>query len=77
MRSDTIYNHADNLLYISTRGNKIVVICNTEDQMDFVHQRLYKTGNQLVDVEIWDEDEDQKWIVTYEVTDDEAPILNW
>jgi len=76
MRSDTIYNHANNLLYISTRGNKIVVICNTEDQMDFVHQRFYKTGNQLVDVEIWDEGEDKKWIVTYEVTDGKTPILN-
>ena len=76
MRSDTIYNHASNLLYIQCRGNKIVVICNSENQMDFVHERFYETGNQLVDVEIWDEGEDQKWIVTYEATDDKTPILN-
>jgi chitinase len=76
MESDTIYNHVDNLIYIKSEGNRIVVICNTKDQMDLVHEKFYNSGNQLVDVEIWDDDEEQKWIVTYQVTDSKTPILN-
>jgi hypothetical protein len=44
--------------------------------MDLVHEKFYNSGNQLVDVEIWDDDEEQKWIVTYQVTDSKTPILN-
>ena len=76
LKGDTIYNHADNLVYVKSEGDRIVVICNSEEQIDMVHEKFYNSGNQLVDVEIWDEDEDQKWIVTYQVTDDRKPILN-
>jgi len=75
LKDNTIYNHADNLLYIKTHGNQIVIICN-EKQLDFVHERFYNTGNQLVDIELWDEGDDQKWIVTYEITGNKKPILN-
>ena len=76
LKDNTVYNHADNLLYIKTQGNQIVIICNDENQMDFVHERFYNTGNQLVDIELWDEGEDQKWIVTYELTGNKKPIVN-
>lgn len=76
LKDNTIYNHADNSLYIKTHGNQIVIICNNEKQMDFVHDRFFGSGNQLVDVELWDEGDDQKWIVTYEITDNKKPILN-
>jgi chitinase len=76
LKDNTIYNHADNALYIKTQGNQIVIICNNEKQMDFVHERFYNTGNQLVDIELWDEGDNQKWIVTYEITGNKKPILN-
>ena len=40
MKSDELYNHADNIVYIKGDGDFINVICNTEKQMDEVVKRL-------------------------------------
>ena len=69
LKSEIIYNHAENQIMVSSRGNKIIVICNDEDQMGKVQKRFYETGNYLVDYEEWDEEEDKKYIVTFEVSD--------
>ena len=61
---------------VSSRGNKIIVICNNEDQMGNVQKRFYESGNYMVDYEEWDEEEDKKYIVTFEVSEGGKPILN-
>lgn len=76
LKDNVVYNHVDNSLYLKTNGNQIVIICNDEKQMDFVHERFYGTGNQLVDVELCEDDDIKKWVVTYEVTSTNKPILN-
>lgn len=75
-KSNAIYNHADNIIYVKSEGDKIIIICNNEEQMDVVHNRFGKTGNMLIDVELWDDEKDQKYIVTYQVTDDKEPVYN-
>ena len=61
---------------VSSRGNKIIVICNDEDQMGNVQKRFYESGNYMVDYEEWDEEEDKKYIVTFEVSEEDKPTLN-
>ena len=34
MKSNAVYNHWDNLVYVRTDGNMIHVICHKEEQMD-------------------------------------------
>ena len=41
VKSEAIYNHWDNLVYIKTDGDMIYVICNKERQMDNVNERFY------------------------------------
>ena len=42
MKSDTVYNRPDNKVMVKTEGNKIVIICNSEKEMDKVHKRFSK-----------------------------------
>jgi hypothetical protein len=44
--------------------------------MDKVHERFKDSGNYLIDFEVWDEGEDQKYIITYQVSDDSEPVYN-
>ena len=39
MKKDTIYNHAENKLYVKTTGDKIVIICSKESQQEQVMKR--------------------------------------
>ena len=67
---DGIYNHADNLIYIKSSGDKIYVVCNTEDQTDKVVQKLTTDTCKMVSYEEWDEGEDKKYILQFLVVDD-------
>ena len=44
--------------------------------MGNVQKRFYESGNYMVDYEEWDEEEDKKYIVTFEVSEEAKPILN-
>ena len=52
VKSEAIYNHWDNLVYIKTDGDMIYVICNKEKQMDNVNERFYGSGNELARVPV-------------------------
>ena len=67
VKSDAIYNHWDNMVYIKTDGDMIYVVCNKENQMDDVNKRFYGSGNELIGYEEWDEGKDKKWIMTWKV----------
>ena len=71
VRSDAVYNHADNLVYIKTNGDEINVICNTEEQMDKVVKRMVTDTCLLAGYEEWDEGEDRKWILKFLVCSEE------
>ena len=67
LKDNTVYNHADNQLYVKSEGNKIVVICSKESQQEQVIKRM-TTDNCILDYyEEWDEDDDMKWILTFRI----------
>ena len=70
MKDDTIYNHAQNQLYIRTNGNKIVIICSKESQQEQVVKRMTTDSCILESYEEWDEDDDMKWILTFKLLDE-------
>ena len=70
MKDDTIYNHAQNQLYVRTNGNKIVIICSKESQQEQVVKRMTTDSCILESYEEWDEDDDMKWILTFRILDD-------
>ena len=78
LKSNIVYNQPNNQVMVKTDGNKIVIICNTEEDLENVHKRFSKrnTNTFLVDYEEWDEGEVKKYIVTYEIKKDDRPFLN-
>ncbi len=78
LKYNIVYNQPNNQVMVKTDGNKIVIICNTEEDLDKVHKRFSKrnTNTFLVEYEEWDEGEDKKYIVTYEIKKDDRPFLN-
>ena len=74
MKHDVVYNQPDNSVFISTNGEKIVVVCDTESKLDQVQKKFHEAGNSIVDFEVWDEGEDKKYIVTFIVA--EEPVFN-
>jgi len=75
-KKNTLYNEADNLIYVKSRGNNIFIICNDMKQVDSVQKKMHKYGNLMIDFEQWDEDEDKKYIVTFKVRDGQKPVYN-
>ena len=71
MKSDSIYNHAENMVMVKTNGDEINVICNTEEQIDKVVQRLQTDTCILSGYEEWDEGDDKKWILKFLVCPEE------
>tara|TARA_R100000742_G_C4261984_1_gene79789 strand:- start:146 stop:358 length:213 start_codon:yes stop_codon:yes gene_type:complete len=60
----------DNLLYVKSDGDKIVIICNKESQQEDVVKRMTTNTCVLDSYEEWDEDDDKKWILTFRLLDE-------
>ena len=71
VKSNVVYNHWDNMVYIKTNGDEIHVICDKENQMDEVVERMTTPHCTLAGYEEWDEDEEKKWILKFIVCDTE------
>ena len=65
VKSDVVYNHWDNVVYVKTNGDEIHIICDKENQMDRVVERMSTPQCALAGYEEWDEDEDKKWILKF------------
>tara|TARA_Y100000310_G_scaffold332991_1_gene409630 strand:+ start:1289 stop:1519 length:231 start_codon:yes stop_codon:yes gene_type:complete len=76
MKKETIYNEANNLIFVKSENDKIFIICNDMSQVDSVQKKMHKHGNLMVDFEQWDEGDDKKYIVTFNVRDGQKPIYN-
>ena len=74
MKSDVVYNQADNKVFIKSNGEEIVVICDTEEKLQHVQKKFHESGNSIIEFEEWDEGEDKKYIVTFAIA--EEPVLN-
>ena len=74
MKYDTVYNQADNKVFVSSNGEKIVVVCATEAKLEHVQRKFHEAGNSIIEFEEWDEGKDKKYIVTFAV--EEEPVLN-
>ena len=48
LKDNTVYNRADNLVYVKSQGDLIYVICNKESQQDMVVERM-TTDNCVLD----------------------------
>lgn len=70
-----VYNKWDNHIMVSTNGDEINVICNTELQVDKVVKRLSTDTCLLSGYEEWDEGKDKKWILKFIVCDDEYEFI--
>ena len=75
MKSNAIYNSADNVVMVKTNGDEINVICNEEKQVKKVVQRLTTDTCLLSGYEEWDEGDDKKWILKFLVCDDEFEMI--
>ena len=75
MRSNAVYNSADNMVMVKTNGDEINVICNSEDQMDKLVKRMTTDTCLLSSYEEWDEGDDKKWILTFSVVGDEYQFV--
>ena len=76
MKRETIYNEADNMIYVKSQNDKIFIICNDMDQVDSIQKKMHKSGNLMTYFEEWDEGEDRKYIVTFKVKDGQKPVYN-
>ena len=75
MRDNVIYNQADNEVYIKTNGDKTVIICNTEKQLEEVIDRM--CNNYIfIEYEEWDEGDDKKYVLTFQVGENVELIYN-
>ena len=74
MKSDVVYNQADNKVFIKNNGEEIVVICDTETKLQHVQKKFHEAGNSIIEFEEWDEGKDKKYIITFSV--DEEVELN-
>ena len=74
MKSNVVYNQSDNTVFVSTNGEKIVVVCDTEAKLEHVQRKFHEAGNRIIEFEEWDEGEDKQYIVTFSV--DEEVELN-
>ena len=76
MKNNTLYNEADNMIYVKSRNDRIFIICNDMDQVDSIQKKMHKSGNLMTYFEEWDEDEDKKYIITFKIRDGQKPIYN-
>ena len=74
MKDNITYNRPDNTVMVRTNGDEIHVICDKEQQMDKVVDKLTTPNCKLVGYEEWDKDEDMKWILKFIVIDDDYEI---
>ena len=75
MKENVAYNRPDNSVMVRTNGDEIFVICEKEEQMDKVVERLTTDTCKLTGYEEWDEGEDMKWILKFLVIDGDYEIV--
>lgn len=75
MDDNKVYNKWDNHIMVSTNGDEINVICNTELQVDKVVKRLSTDTCLLSGYEEWDKGKDKKWILKFIVCNDEYEFI--
>ena len=78
MRENIIYNRPTNEVMVRTSGNFIYIICNKEEQVQPVMDKMTNNTCYLSDYEEWDDYEDMRWILTFKILDefDIKPKLN-
>jgi len=70
MKDNKIYNKHDNSIMVRTDGDTIYVICNKESQQDIVVKKMTTDNCMLESYEVWDDDDDRKWILQFRVLDE-------
>ena len=60
--------------YLLTIGTS-QFICHTQLQVDFLNKAFTETGNIPINYETWDDGDDTKYIVTYQIEDVNTPVV--
>ena len=55
---------------VRTNGDLIYIICNEENQVQTVMDKMVNDNCILSEYEEWDEDDDMKWILTFKILDE-------
>ena len=50
-------------------------ICHTQLQVDFLNKAFTEKGNIPINYETWDDGDDTKYIVTYQIEDVNTPVV--
>ncbi len=74
MKDGVTYNKPENQIFVRSDGDMIYVICDTEDQTDFIVNRMTTQHCKLVGYEEWDEDKDMKFILKFLVHEENHDI---
>ena len=70
LKDNIVYNSPDNVVMVKSHGDKIVIICRDEVQVQPVMDKMNTDTCFLSDYEEWDDEEDMKWILTFKVLDE-------
>ena len=70
LKDNTVYNYPENEVLVKTNGDLIYIICNKESQQDIVIQKMVNDNCILESYEVWDEDDDMKWILVFRILDE-------
>ena len=70
LKDNIVYNRPDNVVMVKSQGDKIVIICRDEVQVQPVMDKMNTDTCFLSDYEEWDDEEDMKWILTFKVLDE-------
>ena len=50
-------------------------ICHTELQVDYLNKAFTEKGNIPINYEVWDDGDDTKYILTYQIEDVNTPVI--
>ena len=70
LKENIVYNHSDNDVLVKTNGDLIYIICNKESQQDKVVKKMITDNCILESYEVWDEEDDMKWILVFRILDE-------
>ena len=69
-------NNSNKSIFVDTRPDGTTqFICHTELQVDILNKAFTEKGNIRSNYETWDDGDDTKYIITYQIEDVNTPVV--
>ena len=69
-------NNSNKSIFVDTRPDGTTqFICHTVGQVEQLNKRFTEKGNIPIYYEEWDEGDDKKYIITYQIEDVNSPVV--